>query len=564
MACLDGGIQRQKVGLVGDIVDQRHDPGNPPGHLFQLCQKPRRLACLDLGPARQIGGLADPRHHLVDRGRQFLDRRGHAGHIPRRHVGALFHILRLAAGFLGRRGHGLGRRARLQGRGAQGFDHLRRLGLQVDTQPMDRPKQPARQDQPRKDHRRRHDPAQGEPGLLHLSGHGHHLVPLHLGDKRPVQPLDRQRAIGGDDRHAAMVDIGQAAPFTPRRHRRNRPGKRRIHRDPLGKARLRPQPPVLAQKEGIQRLAFVIRGRHQIIGKADGDLRDQDPVQGAPFLHRHHKEKSLIVEGRRIGFEIRQQKGFRPARSDQPLHRRAKPARRIGPVKQRCAEIRFLLHRIDHPPLMRLDHQDIVETMALHEVAIDGMQLPVQGGIGAAVARIVKDQLLADLRPVLADIEMLQLQPQRIQPRHPAVTIRAVRAIRPGQLFVISSRQGRHVRLHRRIPCQRIGGFVHLAQGQRRLGQAGKTRHQIDKAVDMPLDRLPLQLHGGHHLLLGGLLGIGRQPLQPQIQHDPRRDQTCGQQGRRNLPLETHPCKTPRITRSKPLSAPLRPPPPQL
>ena len=101
---LDGGVERQQVGLPGDGVDQFDDVADPGRRLRQFADPIVGLARLVdrlVGDARRVLHLAAD---LVDRGGHFLGRRGH-----RLHVGGGF--------FRGRRDHGGELLRTLRGRG---------------------------------------------------------------------------------------------------------------------------------------------------------------------------------------------------------------------------------------------------------------------------------------------------------------------------------------------------------------------------------------------------------------------------------------------------------------
>ena len=80
---LDGGVQRQQIGLAGNALDQRH-------HFADLLGAGGKSFDHGVGAARLLGGLAGDlgrtRHLLgdvVDRGRKFLGRGGHRSDIGR-------------------------------------------------------------------------------------------------------------------------------------------------------------------------------------------------------------------------------------------------------------------------------------------------------------------------------------------------------------------------------------------------------------------------------------------------------------------------------------------------
>ena len=73
---LDGGIQRQEVGLVGNIGDDLNHLANPQGKIFELLDRFARFAGFFLGVGRNRARLGDLFANFPDGVAKLLSGRG--------------------------------------------------------------------------------------------------------------------------------------------------------------------------------------------------------------------------------------------------------------------------------------------------------------------------------------------------------------------------------------------------------------------------------------------------------------------------------------------------------
>ena len=128
---LDGGVERQQVGLARDGVDEGDD-------LADLLRAVRQRLHELVGLARILhgagGGSRGLRHlgaDLVGRCGEFLRRGGHRLHVAGGLLGRSRHRVRLLVRLLGGRGHRAGRGLHLLGRDGEMLDEAAHAALEV-------------------------------------------------------------------------------------------------------------------------------------------------------------------------------------------------------------------------------------------------------------------------------------------------------------------------------------------------------------------------------------------------------------------------------------------------
>ncbi len=78
---LDGGVEREQVGLPGDRLDQAHHLADAGGGVAEFRHRGDGALGFRYRAPRHVGGFRGLRGDLADRGRQFLDRTGSRRHI---------------------------------------------------------------------------------------------------------------------------------------------------------------------------------------------------------------------------------------------------------------------------------------------------------------------------------------------------------------------------------------------------------------------------------------------------------------------------------------------------
>ena len=121
---LDGGVEREEVGLLRDLVDEFHDLSDLAGGLFEFDHEFARLARLRIGLAGDFRFLGAVTGHLLDGGGHFLHGGGDRGGGLADLSGGDRHGFRIDGEFFAGGGHGVGLNIGLLGSGGLGIRGL--------------------------------------------------------------------------------------------------------------------------------------------------------------------------------------------------------------------------------------------------------------------------------------------------------------------------------------------------------------------------------------------------------------------------------------------------------
>ncbi|KAF1853937.1 hypothetical protein Lal_00005148 [Lupinus albus] len=233
---LDGGVQRQQVGLAGDVGDQLHHVADALGSLDQPLDLPVGRIRFPDRLGGDGGGPRDLRADFRDRCRQFVGRRRHGLHVDRRLLRRRRRACGLAVGLLRGVRHALRGGVQFGGGGADGAQDARHAAVEAGDQPFHRGGAPLLGQTLLLLGRRHAGTVQRVlTEDLHRAGHAADLVAAVLAGH-----LDRQVAVGEaghrpgdagdrlDDAGARDGDAGRGgqtdAADADHQHQRDRPG----------------------------------------------------------------------------------------------------------------------------------------------------------------------------------------------------------------------------------------------------------------------------------------------------------------------------------------------------